>query len=161
MFPARKRLIDVWHLLEKLAAAAQGICGPDHAKAQVQRWKHTLYRSDSAAASILVELYASDREHVRVGDSQPVHDAITYLENHRDRFHYATARNQRLPIGSGNVEATCKTLVGIRMKRAGARWKTRTGEHIIRLRALALSDRWEEAMHALHATRRTAVRLAS
>ena len=47
------------------------------------------------------------------------------------------------------------------MKRAGWRWKTATGEFTLRLRALALSDRWEPAMHKLHATRRSAVKVAA
>jgi hypothetical protein len=44
------------------------------------------------------------------------------------------------------VEVTCKSLIAARLKRSGARWKTRTGEEVIQLRALSLSDTWEDAM---------------
>ena len=140
-----RRLIDFWHVMEKLSAAAKVVFGAE-APRQLARWKVALLNRSAARAQILAELRDSDTEHVRVGEETPVHDAITYLDNNAGRMDYARARKLGLPIGSGNVEATCKTLVGIRMKRAGCRWKIDTGEHVIQLRALAISDRWERAM---------------
>jgi hypothetical protein len=112
-------LIDFWHVLEKLAAAAKVVHGEQESSGVVRRWKFRLLNSNSAAAEILEELTASGKEHVRTGDDQPVHHAMTYLENNAARMKYATARYLGLPIGSGAVEATCKSLVGVRMKRPG------------------------------------------
>jgi len=157
------RGVDFWHLLEKLSPAAKLLCHGDEAKARLKRksWRAALRRSSGAAAKILAELRDSGLEDARCNDKQPVHEAITYLENNLKRMDYARALRRKLPIGSGNVEATCKTLFAVRMKRAGSRWKTDTGEHVVRLRAVALSDYWDDAMARLHAKRRVAIRRAA
>jgi hypothetical protein len=161
VFGSVHRLIDFWHAIEKLASAANVICKNDavlEAKAMLARWRTLLRTRNDAAATILAELIASGREEVFVDDKKPVHDGITYLRNNLERMHYAGAIKLGLPIGSGNVEATCKTLVGLRMKRCGSRWHNNTGNHILHLRALALSDRWDDALAKLSAKQRTAVR---
>jgi hypothetical protein len=155
------RLIDFWHVIEKLAAAANVLCRTNavlEVKAVLGRWRTLLRTRNDAASTILAELIASGREEVLVDGNKPVHDAITYLRNNLERMHYAGAIKMGLPIGSGNVEATCKSLIGLRMKRCGSRWHNDTGNHILHLRALALSDRWDEAQAKLSARQRTAVR---
>lgn len=158
------RLVDFWHAIEKLSPAAKVIHGAKEGKETLDRWCQLLRRNSKAAETILQELEGTGREYSKVQDKYPVHEAITYLTNHaRDeaRMNYAAARRENLPIGSGNVEATCKCLVETRMKRAGSRWKTETGEHLLQLRSLALSDRWQPAMELLHARYRTSVRSAA
>lgn len=140
------RLVDLWHLLEKLGSAAKVLHGEAGGSAQLGAWRLSLLNDDDAVEQILFTLKASKKESVRVGDSRPVHEAITYLENHRDDMRYAKARALGLPVGSGNVEATCKSLFEVRLKRPGCRWKTDSGAHIVDLRALALSDRYPQAL---------------
>ena len=156
-----QKRIDFWHVIEKLAAAAHVVAAKDQAPSLIGRWRMSLLNRCKAREQILDELVASACENVRVGDERPVHDAITYLTNNADRMDYASARRNKLPIGSGNVEATCKSLVGVRMKRPGSRWKTGTGEHVLHLRALLLSDRWTDAMDITLRPARTRIRVAA
>lgn len=155
------RLIDFWHVVEKLSAAAPVLVAKVDVSSLLARWKLALLNRSRTREVILQELIESGREHVRVGEDRPVHDAITYLTNNAARMDYARARRERRPIGSGNVEATCKSLVGVRMKRPGARWKTDTGEHILHLRALGLSDRWSDAMDLTLRPPRARIRVAA
>jgi hypothetical protein len=119
-------LVDMWHLLEKLGRAAAVIHGSGSAGEVVRGWRLRLLNSSRAAEGILDDLKQSGREHVQVGESRPVHDAITYIENNGNRMDYASARRRGLPVGSGNVEATCKSLVEVRMKRPAVRDGRRT-----------------------------------
>ena len=101
----------------------------------ISRWKTSLLNQENAAAGIRAEL----AEHRGL---QPVDDAITYLANQEKRMSYASARARGLPIGSGTIEASCKSIVRMRMVRGGSRWSHSAGERVLHLRALAQSDRW-------------------
>lgn len=140
------RLVDLWHLLEKLGTATRLMYGDKEGASMLAKWRLKLLNEDNALEQILQTLQDSGKEQVRVGDSRPVHEAITYLENHREDMKYAPARRLGLPVGSGNVEAACKSLYEVRLKRPGCRWKEDTGAHIVDLRSLALSDRYDEAV---------------
>ena len=78
VFGQRHRLVDFYHVIEKLYPAAVAIFGTEEAKEVIRRWKAHLKRRKDAAAEILAELKASGRE--ETGDSnseRPVHSAIT------------------------------------------------------------------------------------
>ena len=59
------------------------------------------------------------RLRTRYRDRQAIDKALAYFREHRHQMRYASLRAQNLPIGSGVVEAACKTLVSQRLKRSG------------------------------------------
>lgn len=129
-------MVDFWHAIEKVGAAAQAIAKGRVGEQLVSQWKFWLLNCNDGAARVRRDLI----EYRGLG---AVDEAITYIDNQRDRMRYAQARARGLPIGSGNVEASCKSIVRQRMVRGGARWKSEPGERVLHLRALAQSDRWD------------------
>ena len=76
---------------------------------------------------------------------------MNYFIKHRERMRYAQLHAANLPIGSGVIEGTCKSLASDRLKRAGMRWDTSGGQAILNLRAWTQSDRFETAWALLAA----------
>jgi hypothetical protein len=75
---------------------------------------------------------------------------LTYFKNQRERMDYAGYQVRGLPIGSGVVEAACKTLATQRLKRSGMSW--RDGKQaILTIRSLQQSNRWAAAWALLSA----------
>lgn len=132
------RLVDFWHLCEYLSAAARAIAQPSEAASMLARWKDWLRESRWAWLMIKADLKGHEHEEVVA--------LRRYVDNHAGMLNYAEAKAANLPIGSGGVEATCKSLMGQRLKRSGSRWKRDTGENVVQLRALQLSDRWDDGV---------------
>lgn len=70
-------------------------------------------------------------------------ELITYLRNQDARLAYDKFRAMGLDIGSGRVEAACKSVVGIRMKRSGMRWSRQGSQTTLSLRVARLNGQWQ------------------
>jgi hypothetical protein len=85
-------------------------------------------------------------------DSQPAGDELSqvvaneaeYFERNAQRMRYPSFRAQGLFVGSGVVEAGCKTVIGIRLKCSGMFWSVRGANSILALRCCRLSRKFED-----------------
>jgi hypothetical protein len=69
---------------------------------------------------------------------------IGYFTKNKDRMRYADFRTRGLFVGSGVLEAGCRTVIGLRLKQSGMHWTVRGANSIIALRCNILSNRWED-----------------
>ena len=69
--------------------------------------------------------------------------ALAYFEHNRDKMRYWEYQAQGLFIGSGVVEAGCKTVVGQRLKQSGMFWSVEGATCVLNLRTLLLSQRFD------------------
>jgi hypothetical protein len=90
--------------------------------------------------------------------SKAIKAELAFFRKNRHRMAYKTLRDQGLPIGSGVVEAACKTLAAQRLKLSGMRWGREGGQAILTLRGWTQSnDRFDRAWALLAATYRAEV----
>ena len=141
------RCIDFWHAVEHLSVAAEALFG---AGDQAQKWyeKHCriLRENDDGAARIVrsINYYEKTRTRSRTSEKH-LNEQRTYFRRNGARMPYATFRASGWPIGSGPMEAACKTIVKTRMCRSGMRWTRSGGQNILDLRTYAKSGRWDAA----------------
>src|SRR6266852_4125187 len=82
----------------------------------------------------------------RVGGDDP-HRSRLFHKN-AARMRYPAFRRQKLFVGTGVIEAGCKTLIGTRLKRSGMFWTVRGANAIIALRCCRLRARFEDYWEA-------------
>jgi hypothetical protein len=142
--PFGEEVLDFYHAAEHLGAAlgaAYGEGTPTY-HARVETLSTVLRDAPQGVDKVMGALC---RLRTRYPRRQAIHTALSYFRDHRHRMRYAALRAQNLPIGSGVVEAACKTLVSQRLKRSGMRWRHTGGQAILTFRALCQSARFERA----------------
>ena len=82
--------------------------------------------------------------------------ALGYFENNAPRMRYHWFRQCGLFVGSGVVEAGCKSVIGQRLKQAGMHWTVNGADAIIALRCREASSTWEAICNTPHTQTRTA-----
>jgi hypothetical protein len=82
--------------------------------------------------------------------------ALGYFENNAPRMRYHWFRQCGLFVGSGVVEASCKTVIGQRLKQSGMHWTVGGADAIIALRCREASSTWEAICNSHHTQTRTA-----
>lgn len=156
--PFGDECLDFYHASDHLSdalAAAYGEGTPAYHQ-RFEKLRAVLCDDAEGPAKIIAALCRLRRRYPR---RQVIHKAVAYFREHRHRMPYARLRSQHLPIGSGVVEAACKTLATQRLKRSGMRWRQAGGQAILTFRSLCQSDRFDQAWELLAATYKRPVEL--
>ena len=99
------KLIDAWHALEYVAAAARFLEARRKAwPGSFRRWKDWLLNKPDGAERVLVALEQACLHRACVDNGKrAVGDAMRYMQSRLTLMRYAEARHRGLPIGSGAV----------------------------------------------------------
>lgn len=147
-----RQLLDFCHGAKYLFDASK-LVEPDEgtAIAMAEGWRSTLrHRLDGA--DIVLRALRYQRDALADDDARAeLETVIDFFAEHRrrGRLGYKAAANDGFPIGTGTTEAAAKTLVNVRMKRAGARYSPHGGQTILTFRSALLSRRFDITMREI------------
>ena len=146
LFADYEPLVDFYHATEHLAKAAEALfgLGTPQARQWYDEYYDKLLHNQQGAFQIIrsIDYYAALKRRTAV-QHKAIQTERTFFQRNKARMTYAVFRQQGLPIGSGPVEAACKTLVKTRLGRAGMQWSWAGGQAILQLRTFVKSQRWE------------------
>ena len=139
-------ILDFFHAVTHLSNAADALFGKDTPDADrwFRKYRSRLRHEPGAVNAVIrsMRYYGQDLPEGSAR-AQTVRQVRGYFTRNRDKMDYAGYRARGLPIGSGPVEAACKTVVGARLKRSGMRWTKVGGQNVLNLRTPVLSKRWD------------------
>ena len=141
-FPEATLIIDLYHGREHVSELCKILFGPNEKQIGHQRIR---WWTDLDAGKVEKIILQARQKLPQDPESRKKTEAqIHYLEKNKERMRYAQFRAQGLFVGSGVVEAGCKTIIGQRLKRSGMEWSTRGANAIISLRCMIKSNRFED-----------------
>jgi uncharacterized protein UPF0236 len=146
-FPGAIQIVDLYHARQHLWEVARRLYPHDEGKQKA--WmkihqKRLLDRGEIEKLVVVLRAIESDNPEV----AKKIRTEADYFERNAERMRYPKFRDQHLFVGSGVIEAGCKTVVAFRLKRSGMFWTVRGANAILALRCCHLNgefeDYWEE-----------------
>lgn len=140
-------MFDFFHAAEHLSKLSELIFGKSNKKGQ--KWytkkRHELKYSENGVVNVIrsAEYYIKNKL-TNKNKIMESNKELNYFKKHKKRMNYKLHIDNGWPIGSGVVEAACKSVVKQRMCRSGQRWTRNGGQKILDLRTFVKSKRWDE-----------------
>lgn len=148
-FPGAIQIVDLFHARQHLWELARKL--HPNQDAEQRRWM--MIHQDlldegkiEALVSALRAIHSGNPELV-----EKVRIEAGYFENNTERMRYPIFRGQHLFVGTGVIEAGCKTLIGSRCKQSGMFWTVRAANAILALRCCQFNGRFEDYWEARRA----------
>ena len=135
-FPMAVFILDFFHAAEHLELLAEALFGEktDASKTQWEQWAKVLKEQPDGLEIVLREArQALPRRSLR---REAALKQIAYFESNTNRMRYSEYLARGLFIGSGVIEAGCKTVIGLRLKQSGMFWGVTGAKNILDIRSL-------------------------
>ncbi len=148
-FPGAIQILDLYHARQQLWEVVRALYPNDEVRQR--RWIMThQHKLDQGQIRKLVRYLRSLAvAHPELADK--INGRANYFAHHAERMRYPEFRRQHLFVGSGVIEAGCKTVIGSRCKQSGMFWTVRGANAILALRCCQLNDRFEDYWEARRA----------
>jgi hypothetical protein len=141
-FYGATQVVDLYHAREHYWNVARACFGQNNAKLHQWTEERRIELDDGRVEEVI---HAINQCSSLPGYNKVICDReIGYFTKNKDRMRYADFRKRGLFVGSGVLEAGCRTVIGQRLKHSGMHWTVRGANSIIALRCSIMSNRWED-----------------
>ena len=142
-FPGAIQIVDLYHAGQHLWEVARKLHPNDEANQKAWMKIHQKRLLDKGKIEKLVASLRSI-ESIHPDVLEKIRIEVDYFEKNAERMRYPKFRRQHLFVGSGVIEAGCKTRIGSRLKQSGMFWTVRGANDIIAVRCCHLNGRFED-----------------
>ncbi len=133
---------DFIHVVEYIWKAAHALYPDKQEAGKREEWvrERTLEILKGNGKSVASGLRrAATRRGLDTKERIPLDTAANYIKKNQERLRYGDALSKGLPIATGVIEGACRHLVKDRMDLTGARWRLKSADAVLKLRALKAS----------------------